>query len=352
VRDAAEAILAQARRLRPDARIDGVVLQQMVRRPRAHELILGLSEDRVFGPVVLFGAGGTSVEVVADKALALPPLDLALARGMIERTRVARLLHGYRDRPAADIDRIAETLVRLALLSADMPEIREIDINPLLADESGVIALDARIVVAPAEAVAPGGNPRFAIRPYPTVWDRPARVQGGEIRIRPIRPEDEALYPEFLAKVTPEDMRLRFFAAVARMGHDEIARLTQIDYARAMAFVALDPTDGSLLGVSRLGADPDRVRAEFALLVRSDAKRRGIGRALMMRLIEYARSEGIGELFGDVLDANWPMRGLCQALGFTEAEHPSDPAVERVRLPLAEMAKAGLDQALAAGSPQ
>ena len=332
VREAAAAMIDRARQAQPAARIDGVVVQPMIRRTRAHELIVGLSDDRTFGPVVLFGAGGTSVEVVADRALALPPLDLALAEQMIGRTRIARLLRGYRDRPAADTRAVAETLVRLASLSADMPEVLEVDINPLLADQNGVIALDARIAVVRADPVAPGGNPRFSIRPYPSAWDRPADARGGAVRIRPIRPEDEALFADFLRFLTPEDMRLRFFASVGHMGHAQIARLTQIDYARAMAFVALDPADGSLIGEVRLAADPDNVRAEFAVAVRSDRQGRGIGRALMTRLIDYARTESIGEIFGDVLDRNAAMRRLCRDLGFVETEHPEDRSLQRVSL--------------------
>jgi acetyltransferase len=295
-------------------------------------LIVGLSDDRTFGPVVLFGAGGTSVEVVADRALALPPLDLALAEQMIGRTRIARLLRGYRDRPAADTRAIAETLVRLASLSADMPEVLEVDINPLLADENGVLALDARIAVVRADPVAPGGNPRFAIRPYPSAWDRPAETRDGTVRIRPIRPEDETLFAVFLQLLTPEDIRFRFFASVGHMGHAQIARLTQIDYARAMAFVALDPAEGSLIGEARLASDPDNVCAEFGVVVRSDYHGRGIGRALMTRLIDYARTEGIGEIFGEVLDTNAAMRRLCRDLGFVETEHPEDRSLQRVSL--------------------
>src|SRR5690606_5350926 len=146
-RDAAQDILARVARQLPDARVQGFTVQPMIRRPRAHELIAGMAVDRTFGPVLLFGAGGTSVEVVNDTAQALPPLDMNLARDLMERTRIFRLLRGYRDRPAADLDRIAESLVRLSYLVARHPEIREIDINPLLADESGVIALDARVKV-------------------------------------------------------------------------------------------------------------------------------------------------------------------------------------------------------------
>lgn len=336
VRAAAESMLAQVAARMPDAHIDGIVVQPMIHRPGAHELILGISDDAVFGPVMLFGAGGTSVEVVADKALALPPIDTVLAEDMIGRTRIARLLEGYRNRPAADLKAIGLALVRLSQLAADMPEIRELDINPLLADENGVIALDARVVAEPcAEGVAaPGGNPRFAIRPYPSQWDSNAPLRDGAIRIRPIRPEDEALYPAFIEKLTSEDINFRFFAAFWRPGHEQIARFTQIDYARAMAFVALEAGTGDLLGVSRLSADSDYRTAEFAILVRSDRHGRGIGAALMVRLIDYARAEGIGELFGDVLAANANMLRMCRKLGFAITAQDDDAALMRVRLTL------------------
>lgn len=331
VREAAVAMLARVAKLRPDARIDGVVVQPMIKRPNAHELLLGISDDATFGPVMLFGAGGTSVEVVADKALALPPLDLLLAEDMLDRTRIGKLLRGYRDKPAADRAAIALALVRLSQLVADMPQVRELDINPLLADASGVVAVDARIRVEPAEAVAPGDNPRLAIRPYPTEWDRPASVAYGPLQIRPIRPEDEALYPDFLAKVSKEDIRRRFFRLFSTLSHEEVARLTQIDYGRAMAFIAIGE-DGAMLGVSRFSADADYRTAEFAVLVRSDLKGQGIGRALMVRLIEYAVAEGIEEIFGDVLASNTSMLQFIRELGFVDTSDPEDMNLRRARL--------------------
>lgn len=331
---ATKAMMEQVGRRMPKARIEGVAVQPMIHRPNAHELILGLSDDHVFGPVILFGAGGTSVEVVADKALALPPLDLVLAEDLVGRTRIARLLAGYRDRPAADLGAVALALVRLAQLAADMPEIRELDINPLLADEHGVIALDARVAVEATEAVEPGGNPRFAVRPYPSAWDRLVDVKGRGLRIRPIRPEDEALYDEFFRHLTPEDIQLRFFGPFGKPTHEQIARFTQIDYARAMAFVAIDPEGGALLGVSRLAADPDYTAAEYAIIVRSDMHAHGIGWALMQQLLDYARAEGIGEIFGDVLHVNQKMLQMCRAFGFTVERHPDDLSLVHVRLPL------------------
>ncbi|WP_226573031.1 bifunctional acetate--CoA ligase family protein/GNAT family N-acetyltransferase [Acuticoccus sediminis] len=331
VREAAAAMLDRVRKRRPDAHIDGVVVQPMVKRPNAHELLLGISDDATFGPVMLFGAGGTAVEVVKDKALALPPLDLLLAEDMIDRTRIGKLLAGYRDKPAADRQAIALALVHLSQLVADMPQIRELDINPLLADATGVVAVDARIRVAPAERVAPGGNPRLAIRPYPSEWDKPEKVPYGTIQIRPIRPEDEALYPDFLAKVSKEDIRRRFFRLFSTLTHEEIARLTQIDYARAMAFIGLDD-DGAMLGVARFAADADYRTAEFAVLVRSDLKGQGIGRALMVRLIEYAASEGIEEMYGDVLSSNRFMLDFVRELGFVDTADPEDMTVRKARL--------------------
>lgn len=334
-REAARAMLFDIAEKAPKATIDGVVVQPMICRPEAVELILGLSEDRVFGPIVLFGAGGTSVEVVADRALALPPLDPALAAEMIGRTRVSKLLAGYRDRAPADLAGVALALTRLSHLSADIPEIRELDINPLLADADGVIALDARIVVRSGPNGGGGPNPRFAIRPYPTEWDRMVTVEGCDLRLRPIRPSDEALYPEFLGKLSQADMHRRFFGAISHADHDQIARLTQIDYARAMAFVALE-AGGALLGVSRLAADPGNVRAEFAVLVRSDCQRGGIGRALMEHLIDYARQTGIGLLEGEVLAENAGMARFCRSLGFEVKPSNDDATALRAVLDLTD----------------
>jgi acetyltransferase len=212
--------------------------------------------------------------------------------------------------------------------------VRELDVNPLLADALGVIALDARIVVAPAPPARPGENPRFALRPYPSSWDRDEDVGALRLRIRPIRPSDEALYPAFLAATTPEDLRLRFFGTLGRPDHQTIARFTQIDYARAMAFVAIAPEGGELVGVSRLATDPDGVWAEYAVLVRSDWSGRGVGWALMRRLIDYARAEGVRELRGDVLAGNHRMLAMCRELGFAVDEHPEDRTLRRATLAL------------------
>ncbi len=258
VREAVADILARAKAARPDARITGVTIHPMILRPKARELIAGIADDPTFGPVVVFGRGGTAVEVIDDKALALPPLDLKLAHELIARTRVSRVLKAYRDVPAADEDAIALVLVKLAQLAADLPEVRELDLNPLLADEQGLIAVDARIAVAPSDATGRGarGHPRFAIRPYPEEWERSLALRDGTgIFVRPVRPEDEPLYGPFFAAVTPQDLRLRFFAPVKEFGHAFIARLTQIDYARAMAFIAIEESTGQMLGVVRLHAD-------------------------------------------------------------------------------------------------
>lgn len=331
-RTAAQDILSRVARQLPHARVQGFTVQPMIRRPRAHELIAGMAVDRTFGPVLLFGAGGTSVEVVADTAQALPPLDMNLAHDVMRRTRIFRLLQGYRDRPAADLDRIAESLVRLSYLVARHPEIREIDINPLLADETGVIALDARVRVED-ETLSP--RVPMALRPYPSEWIKDMEVEGlGHIRVRPIRPEDEPLYDDFFPRLTPEDQRLRFFSARPDLSRKFLARLTQIDYAREMAFVALSRDTGELLGVSRFIADPDYTRGEYAVLVRSDLKGRGLGWQLMQHLIAYARAEGLEQLFGSVLAENTTMLKMCAELGFSIQAEPDDPSVRQVVLDL------------------
>lgn len=337
VREAVADILARARAARPDARLDGVTIHPMMLRPKARELIAGIADDPTFGPIIVFGCGGTAVEVIADKALALPPLDLKLAHDLIGRTRVARLLQAYRNVPAADIDALALVLIKLAQLAADVPELRELDLNPLLADEQGVIAVDARIVVAPEEPArhGPSGHPRFAIRPYPREWERHLTMRDGTgVFVRPVRPEDERLYGPFFAHVTQHDTRLRFFAPVKEFGHTFVARFTQIDYARAMAFIALDEASGEMLGVVRLHANADYDRGEYAVLVRSDLKGRGLGYLLMKLIIEYASVEGLKTIEGQVLNENTTMLNMCRDLGFDVRPDPQDPNTHLVRLPL------------------
>ena len=336
VRAAAGDILAHAAKLRPEARISGVIVQAMVVRPKARELILGLANDPSFGTVVVFGHGGTAVEIINDKALALPPLDLQLARDLIERTRVCRLLHGYRNVPAVKQDAVAMALVKLAQMAADVPEIREFDINPLLADETGVLALDARVAVAPAERKFAGaGFANFAVRPYPSQWQRHINVRDDwRVFVRPIRPEDEPLIHEFLHHVTPQDLRLRFFAPIKEFTHQFIARLTQLDYARAMAFLAFDEATSDLVGVVRIHSDSVYENGEYAILLRSDLKGRGLGWALMQMIIEYARSEGLNAISGEVLAENTVMLEMCRSLGFEVKSDPVEHEICNVRLAL------------------
>ncbi|MGA2893909.1 MAG: bifunctional acetate--CoA ligase family protein/GNAT family N-acetyltransferase [Xanthobacteraceae bacterium] len=337
VRQATAEILSQARAARPDARITGVTVFPMIVRPKARELIVGLADDPTFGPVIVFGQGGTAVEAISDKALALPPLDLTLARRLIARTRVSRILKAYRNVPAADEQAIALLLVKLAQLAADFPEIREIDLNPVLADESGVIAVDARVAIAPVEQHrrGPSGHPRFAIRPYPKEWERRMCLPDGtQFLARPVRPEDEPLFLPFFAAVTQQDLRLRFFAPVKDFNHGFIARLTQIDYARAMAFIAIEETTGNMLGAVRIHADADYENGEYAILIRSDLKGHGLGWQLMQLMIEYARAEGLSCVHGQVLQENTTMLGMCRQLGFAIVSDPQEHAINVATLRL------------------
>ncbi len=336
VRAATADILARAKALRPEARISGVIVQAMMVRPKARELILGLADDPTFGTVIVFGRGGTAVEIINDKALALPPLDLQLARDLIERTRVSRLLRAYRDVPAVEPDAVAKVLVKLAQMAADIPEIRELDINPLLADQAGVLAVDARVAIGQAERKFGGSGPaNFAVRPYPSQWQRHLEVKDGwRVFVRPIRPEDEPLIHELLRHVTSQDLRLRFFASMKEFSHEFIARLTQLDYARAMAFVALDEATNEVVGVVRIHSDSIYENGEYAILLRSDLKGRGLGWALMQLIIEYAKSEGLKVVSGDVLAENTVMLAMCRDLGFEVKADPVEHGICNVKLVL------------------
>ncbi|MDE2468907.1 MAG: GNAT family N-acetyltransferase, partial [Bradyrhizobium sp.] len=346
VRNAACEVMAKSKQARPDARIDGVMIQPMIVRPGARELILGIADDPTFGPVMVFGRGGTAVEIINDKSLALPPLDMNLARELIGRTRVSRMLPAYRDVGAVPPDVLPLTLVKLSQMAVDCPEIHELDINPLLADDKGVLALDARVAIRkPARLFA--GQSRFAVRPYPSQWEGQLMLRSGRpIVVRPLRPEDEPAVVKFLGRVRAEDLRLRFFHAVKAFSHQFVARLTQLDYARAMAFAALDTETGEITGVARLHSDSGYESAEYAILVRSDLKGKGLGWALMQLLIDYASTEGLKSLNGQVLTENTTMLAMCRELGFSVKADPHDAGLALVSLDLTGRLGAGNSAAL------
>ena len=337
LRSAVAAMLARVRAARPDADLSGFTVQRMVRRPRALELIVGASLDPLFGPVILFGAGGTAVEVVADRAVALPPLNEPLARALVDRTRIARLLAGWRDVPAADRDALHGVLMAVSQLLAEVPEITELDINPLLADAEGVIALDARVRV---DARAPGGAAAFAIRPYPAQLVEQLSWRGRPLTLRPIRPEDEPQHLAFLQKLDPVDIRMRVFYSRQSITRTELARLTQIDYEREMAFVATAPAEGAdgapeeTLGVVRATCDPDNDSAEFGIVVRSDLKGGGLGELLMRKLIDHLRARGTKRLVATVLRQNTRMLELARDLGFAQASEQPEADTWAITLPL------------------
>ena len=334
LRAATRQMLACVGALRPDARIEGFSVQAMARRPHAQELIVGASVDSVFGPVLMFGHGGTAVEVIADRAIALPPLNRVLARDLVSRTRVARLLQGYRGRAPADVDAVCDVLVALSQMQADLPQLAELDINPLLADADGVLALDARVRLSRTPVA---GAERFAIRPFPDELTERVDWQGRTVTMRAIRPEDEPLHRAFIAQVAPADLRLRFFSSRRELPRTELARLVQIDYAREMAFIALDTApDGvqETLGVVRAVCDPDDVEAEFALLVRTDVQGRRLGTMLMSKMVRYLRSRGVRRMSGDVLRENAAMHALLLGLGFELDSHTREPGTVHYTLEL------------------
>ena len=324
VRSAAQVMLARVQRQQPQARIQGFTVQAMVQRAHAQELIVGSTIDSVFGPIILFGQGGTAVEVMADRAVALPPLSVPLAKALVSRTRVSRLLAGFRDTPAVDEAALHGVLMAVSQLLAEVPEIAELDINPLIVNAEGAIALDARIRLIPT---GPAGAANFAIRPYPAQLEETVQWRGRALCLRPIRPEDEALHMEFLQHLDPDDVRMRVFYSRRTMERTELARLVQIDYAREMAFVAMAPgPDGQpqTLGVVRAIADPDNVNAEFGVIVRSELKGTGLGQLLMSKLIAYLRTQGTQRLVATVLTHNERMIGLSRDLGFEEDKSARD----------------------------
>ena len=332
VRSAFGEMLADVQRLRPDATLDGIVVEPMVKRAHAREVLLGMTSDPVLGPVIVFGAGGVDVEALQDRAVTLPPLNRYLAHDLIGRTRVATLLGAFRNRPPADMDALENILLRLSEMVCELPWLAELDINPLLVDDRGALALDARIVIAPRVPTADRYS-HMAIHPYPvhlvTHWQLPS---GHDVVIRPIRPEDAELTQDFVRSLSEETRYFRFMDAVSELSPAMLARLTQIDYTREMALLALAEIDGREveLGVARYAINPDAESCEFALVVDDAWQKQGIGHKLMDVLMDVARSVGLKTMEGEVLKANHPMLKLVEALGFRVEAHPEDETIRKV----------------------
>ena len=334
VREAAESLLQRVRELAPTARIDGFLLQPMEYRGNAFAITVGVRSGGPFGPVIYFGQGGTEAEVIDDIAYGLPPLNMNLAYEMMAQTRIYPVLRDSLLRKV-DLDALALTLLKVSQLVIDLGEIVELDINPLRAGAGGVLALDARVRVAPF-----AGRPadRLAIRPYPKeLEERFGLPDGREFLIRPILPEDEPPLQALVRRTPPEDLRMRFFQPLRELPHTLAARLTQIDYNREMALVVTAPDlpgKADIYGVVRVNADPDNDKAEYAIFVDHNMTGLGLGPMLMRRIINYARAAGTREIVGEVLHENDRMLRINEVLGFTLSRCPDDPELVLVSLKL------------------
>ncbi len=322
---------------RPDARLNGVTVEPMITRPHGRELIVGVIRDSVFGPAITVGMGGRAVEVLRDRAVALPPLNPFLVRAMIGRTRVSRLLGTFRRMPAADMQALESVLLRISEMVCELPQIEEFEINPLIADESGEIAVDARAVV---REVPPTRNryAHMAIHPYPT--DLVAKWElsdGTTVETRPIRPEDAEMEQQFVRSLSERSRYFRFMNSVRELTPAMLMRFTQIDYDREMAFVSVRGEAGreEEIAVARYVTNPDGRTCEFAVAVADAWQGKGLGRRMLENLVAVARSRGLEVMIGHVLAANEPMLAMCAKLGFRISDHPEDATLRRATLDLA-----------------
>ena len=326
-----EDIVAKAKSFKPEARIFGVTIQTQVEKAPL-ELILGAKKDPYFGPLLVFGMGGIFTEVFKESAVDLPPLNLLLARRLMERTRIYRILQGYRNIPPANLDELAGILVRLSQLVTDFPEIVELDINPLLISNGKPICVDARIVLEPSQVPAPR---HLIIAPYPNQYESDWLLEDGTpVLLRPMRPEDEALVKELLENCSEQTLYFRYFHLIKRFPHSFLIRFTQNDYDREIGLAAFGilPSPEVMMGVGRLVMTPERDEAEFAVIVADPWHGKGLGEKLISRVIEIARDNGVKSLWGEVLAGNEPMLGLVKKMGFTL--HPPDEGVRRVEMVL------------------
>jgi acetyltransferase len=336
-----ELIRERVEKRAPQARFTGVMVQKMISRPHGRELIVGIARDPSFGPVLTFGMGGIAVEVVSDSALALPPLNRVLACDLIDRTRVSRMLSRFRGMPAVDMDRLIDALIRVSELACELPCLRELDINPLLADEQGVIALDARVVVDDRALAPDAAYSHLVIHPYPKSLERELRLSDAtRLLLRPIRPEDAEAEQRFVARLSRQTLYLRLHAPVRELSVEQLIRFTQIDYDREMAFVAVDPEGGTgeIRAIARYTRLAEGESAEFGVTVEDSWQGRGLGTTMMEALEQCARNRGLGEIFGYVLKDNESMRRLMLARGYVPHREEEDAHVIRFALSLRDQA--------------
>ncbi|WP_119156385.1 GNAT family N-acetyltransferase [Caldimonas tepidiphila] len=336
VRDAFNDMRASVARAMPSARINGVTIQPMSGKRHGREVYVGLTTDDPFGPVITFGAGGTMIELINDRAMELPPLNQFLARRLIERARVAESLGEWRGLPEVNWEALEQVLLRVSEMVCELPHLREMDLNPIIVDEHGAVAVDARIVVDHAPPSARDYN-HLAILPYPTSYEREWPMRGGDLyTIRPIRPDDADMLQAFVRSMSQESRYFRFASAMQELPARTLARFTLIDYDREMALVAVHRerragADGQMvgreriIGVSRYVTNPDQTTCEFSLAVSDEFKGQGLGSRLMLSIMEFARSKGLVDIEGLVLANNDNMLRLMRSLGFSVRSFPEDP---------------------------
>jgi acetyltransferase len=332
VKAAADRLLSNAREQSRGSNVQSLLIRHVPVHRTIREVKVQVAIDPIFGPVIAFGDSKLGSQSLDDCAAALPPLNLNLARELILRTRAAQALSAAEHAPAADVEALCLTLVKISQMIVDIPEIVALDIDRLLADEHGVFATEVRVQIA-AEAAAE--ERRLAIRPYPKELEEEFVLASGQkVLLRPIRPEDEPQHYEFLSKITLEDIRYRFFGLVRRLPHSEMARLTQIDYDREMAFIATPLTDRGqsreTLGVVRTITDSNNDQAEYAILVRSDLKGQRLGWKLLDKMVHYCRSRGTKEIVGQILRDNTKMLDLVFGMGFKSHPQPDEDIIEVV----------------------
>jgi len=329
VRGAYRDLLEQVQRNRPEARIEGVTVEKMYRSRNGRELMVGVISDPVFGPVISFGSGGTAVEIMQDSAVSLPPLNMRLAHDLIDRTKAARMLGEFRHMPPARVDALVDVLLRVSTMACELPWLKEMDINPLIVDEHGIVAVDARIRVDfPRASTDPYHH--MAIHPYPAhLVTRYQLPNGTDITVRPIRPEDAEIEQDFIRNLSEQSRYFRFMQNIHELTPQMLTRFTQIDYDQEMALIAVTGKGGQEeeLAVGRYVTNADGVSCEFALVVSDKWQRLGIGHRLMNQLIKIARDRGLETMEGEVLSSNTKMLGLLKSLDFHASSHPDDASI-------------------------